>query len=132
MILSMQHFLFNNIYGEEQTYKLFKQAGFDGIDFSFNKLGNGTAIDLENHVEKAKETKRLLDKYGLVCNQSHAPFAFKFGEQMDENNKNFLDIVKSFEYASIIGAKCVVVHAVKMPVGEDFIEYNYDDFRAYR
>lgn len=130
MILSMQHFLFNNIYGEEQTYKLFKQAGFEGIDFSFNKLGNGTAIDLENHVEKAKETKRLLDKYGLACNQSHAPFAFKFGEQMDENNKNFLDIVKSFEYASIIGAKCVVVHAVKMPVGEDFIEYNYKYYKT--
>ena len=92
MLLTMEHFQFRNIYGEEKTFKLFKEAGFDGIDFSFNALGNGTAMDLENHIEKAKETKRLLEEYNLVCNQSHAPFGFKFGEQMDESNKNFLDM----------------------------------------
>lgn len=130
MILSMEHFPFRNIFGEEQTFKLFKEAGFEGVDYSFNALGNGTAIDLENHIEKAKETKRLLDKYILACNQAHAPFAFKFGEQMDESNKNFSDVVKSFEYASIIGAKGVVVHAIKMPIGEDFIGYNYKYYKA--
>ena len=130
MILSMENFFYQNVFGQEETFKHYKEAGFDGIDFSFNALGNGTAIDLENHIEKAKETKRLLEKYGLVCNQAHAPFAFKYGEEMNESNKNFLDIVKSFEYASIIGVKGVVVHAIKTPVGEDFINYNYEFYKS--
>ena len=81
-MLSMEHFLFRNVFGEEKTFDLFKKAGFDGVDFSFNMLGNGTAINLDNHIEKAMESKRLLDKYNLICNQSHAPFAFKFGEEI--------------------------------------------------
>lgn len=130
MILSMEHFLFRNKFGEEQTFKMFKEAGFDGIDFSFNMLGNGTSIELDNHVERAKESKRLLDKYELICNQAHAPFGFKFGEEMAESNNNFIHIIKSFEYACIIGAKCVVVHAIKVPTGEDFISYNYQYYKS--
>ena len=130
MILSMEHFPFRNIYGEEQTFKMFKQAGFEGVDYSFNMLGNGTAIDLENHVEKANETKRLLEKYGLACNQAHAPFAFKYGDEMCENNKNFSDLIKTFEYASIIGVNGIVVHAIKVPAGVDFISYNYEYYKT--
>ena len=129
MILSMQDFHFRNIYGQEETFKMNKNAGFEGIDFSFNMLGNGTAIDLDNHIEKANESKRLLKKYGLVCNQGHAPFSLKYGEELSEGNKNFLDVVKSLEYASIIGAKRVVVHAIKVPMGEDFITYNYKYYK---
>ena len=40
MILSMQDFHFRNIYGQEETFKMYKNAGFEGIDFSFNMLGN--------------------------------------------------------------------------------------------
>ena len=130
MILSMEHFFLRDQFGEENTFKLFKQVGFEGVDYSFNALGNGTAIDLENHIEKAKESKRLLDKYNLICNQAHAPFAFKFGEEMSEKNKNYFDVIKALEYASIIGAKCIVVHAIKVPVGEDFISYNYEYYKS--
>ncbi len=130
MLLSMEHFLFRSKFSEEETFSLFQKVGFEGVDFSFNALGNGTAMDLEDHIEKAKETKRLLEKYHLVCNQAHAPFAFKFGEEMSVNNKNYSDIVKSMEYASILGAKYIVVHAVKMPLGEDFIQYNYEYYKS--
>ena len=94
MILSMEHFPVRAKFGEEQTFKMLKDAGFSGVDYSFNAWGDGTSIDLENHIEKAKETKRLLDKYGLVANQAHAPFFFKYGEEMSLENKNFLDIFR--------------------------------------
>lgn len=126
----MEHFLFQAKFGEEEAFKLFKQAGFEGIDYSFNVSVNGTAIDLENHIEKAKNSKLLLRKYNLVCNQAHAPFAFKFGEELSNANKNYADIVKSLEYASIIGAKHIVVHTVKVPAGEDFISYNYKYYKS--
>ena len=130
MILSMEHFPIRAKFGEEQTFKMLKDAGFSGVDYSFNAWGDGTSIDLENHIEKAKETKRLLEKYGLVANQAHAPFFFKYGEEMSLENKNFLDIVRSFEYASIIGVKGVVVHSIKLPDGVDFFEYTTKYYKA--
>lgn len=130
MILSMEHFPFRLKFGEEQAFKLFKDAGFDGVDYSFNDMGNGVSIDLENHMEKAKETKRLLEKYGLVCKQAHAPFEFKYGDEMNERNKNFFNIVRAFEYAAYIGAKGIVVHAIKVPNGVDFLQYNYNYYKA--
>lgn len=99
--------------------------------YCFNALGNGEAIDLENHIEKANASKALLDKYGLVCNQARAPFVFKYGEEMSENSKNYADVVKSLEYGSILGAKCIVVHAVKVPAGEDFTNYNYKYYKSF-
>lgn len=130
MNITIENFPFRDKFGDKKAFEMIKNAGFDGVDFSFNAKGDGTSIDLENHLEKAVETKRLLEKYGLKCNQAHAPFAFKYGDKLDESNKNFLDIVRSFEYASIIGAKIVVVHAVKLPSDVDFFVYNYNYYKA--
>lgn len=126
MILSMSHAVICVKFGEEETFRLFNQVGFTGVDYSFCDRG----LDFENYIEMAKETKRLLDKYNLVCNQAHAPYNFSYGESMDESSKNFLDIVRCFEYAQIIGAKVVVVHAVKLPPEVDFYDYNYKYYKA--
>ena len=36
MILSMEHFPVRAKFGEEQTFKMLKDAGFSGVDHSFN------------------------------------------------------------------------------------------------
>ncbi|MBQ9734950.1 MAG: sugar phosphate isomerase/epimerase [Clostridia bacterium] len=133
MNITIENFPFRDKFGDEKAFKMIKDAGFDGVDFSFNALdsdGNWGSIDLSNHISTAKEQKKMLTDCGLSCTQAHAPFAFKYGEKMDESNKNFLDIVRSFEYASIIGAKIVVVHAVKLPPDVDFFVYNYNYYKA--
>ena len=129
MILSMENFPFRAKFGEEEAFRLFKEAGFEGVDYSFNNE-DGSAIELDDHIQKAKETKRLLDKYDLICNQAHAPFEFKYGDEFTPSNKNFYNLIRTFEYGAIIGTKAVVVHAIKVPNDVDFLEYNYNYYKA--
>ena len=129
MLLTMEHFPLRLRFGEEKAFEMMKIAGFDGVDYSFCGF-SGEAVGLENHVEGAKETKRLLEKYGLVVRQAHAPFVFRYGDEMSVENKDFLDIVKSFEYASIIGCEHVVVHSLKMPNMDEFFDYNYTYYKS--
>lgn len=130
MKLTIEHFPFREKFGEEKAFEMLSSVGFDGVDYSFNNTGKGAAIDLEKHVESAKRTRKLLDKYGLVANQAHAPFAFQFGEAMDESNKNYKDMIRTIESCSIIGIKILVVHAVKVPKGGDFFTYNYRYYKS--
>ena len=76
-MLSMEHFLFRNVFGEEKTFDLFKKAGFDGVDFSFNMLGNGTAINLDNHIEKAN-TKRAKNYLNTIKSVRNSLTLFQF------------------------------------------------------
>ena len=132
-------------FGEEKGLELIKQAGFDCVDFTFV---DPPRLD-DTYLEQAKQTKALLDKIGLICNQAHAPFrSFKYGQAMDCSNPHFLEIVRSLEYASIIGAKHIVVHGVRVPSAfgndisnpayrlyscfgtEESLAYNYDFFKS--
>lgn len=130
MSITIENFTLRQKFGEEQALKIIKDAGFDGVDYSFNDDGKGKSIDLSNHIEKAREVKGYLDKYGLVCKQSHAPFAFSFEDELSIENENFSDMVKTFEFASIIGCEIVVVHSIKLPPEEDFYKYNYNYYKA--
>lgn len=135
MILSIENFLFREKFGEELALKMIKEAGFNGVDYSFNchnEDGTWGSIDLSEHKKTALQVKALLGKYGLICNQSHAPFYFKYGEKMNLSEKSFSDVVRSIEFASIIGAKSIVIHAIKVPEGVDFLTYNYDYYKAYQ
>ncbi|MBE5733914.1 MAG: sugar phosphate isomerase/epimerase [Clostridiales bacterium] len=133
MILSIENFLFREKFGEEIALKMIKDAGFGGVDYSFNNHnqdGSWGAIDLTERKKVALQIKSLLDKYGLKCNQSHAPFYFEYGDKMDLEEKSFLDLVHSIEVASIIGAKIIVIHAIKVPNGVDFYDYNHSFYKA--
>ncbi|MBE5743680.1 MAG: sugar phosphate isomerase/epimerase [Clostridiales bacterium] len=130
MSITIENFTLRQKFGEEQALKIIKDAGFDGVDYSFNDDGKGKSIDLSNHIEKAREVKSYLDKYGLVCKQSHAPFSFSLCDELSLENKNFSDLIKSFEFASIIGCKIVVVHSICLPPEIDFFEYNYNYYKA--
>ena len=117
--------------GEEETLKMIKNAGFEGVDYSFHELderGEWNAINLDDHVNKAKTVKSLLEKYGLVCNQAHAPFCFKYGDKI--GGKKFNDIVSSMEFAAVLGAKVIVVHAIKVPPLVSFTDYNLNFYKA--
>ena len=129
MLITIENFPFTNKFGEK-GFEIIKEAGFDGVDFSFNALGNGTAIDLESHLQTAKKTKELLDRIGLKCNQAHAPFTFKYGDDMNESNKDYRNVVRAIEYSAVIGAKIIVVHAIKVPLGVNFFDYNYTYYKS--
>lgn len=71
--------------GEEKTLEYMGKAGFDGWDFSMFSMCRynwGTGCLLENdhplasgqYLAFARKLKRIGLDYGIVCNQSHAPF----------------------------------------------------------
>ena len=129
MKITIEHFTMRSRFGEETALKMIKDAGFDGVDYSFNE-GNGQAIDLSDHVKKAKAVKKILDDAGLFCSQAHAPFGLKYGVKFNMQDKQFADTVKSIEFSAVLGVKELVVHSILMPDNSDFFDYNYDFYKS--
>ena len=119
---------------DDETFQLIKEAGFDGVDYSFftkKCLGDSwVGLETDDYLSTAKEIKRLLDKHGLVCAQAHAPFNFAYTDDMSLSCKNYLDVVNSIKMAALIGASTIVVHAIKTPADVDFFEYHYKFYKS--
>ena len=63
MKVTIENFPFRDKFGDKRAFEMIKNAGFDGVDFSFNALdadGNWGSIDLSNHLNTAKEQKKML------------------------------------------------------------------------
>ena len=125
MLLSIDTSSLRNIFDDETALKMIKEAGFDGVDYSmFYATAERDMLD-DNYIEKAYKVKELLKELGLVCNQAHAPFSFGLSNKFDLSDYEYLRIVRSLEFASIINAKNIVVHAIKNDIPEDFDFENY-------
>ena len=110
MLVSSPIELLDERIGEREAIKVLKDAGFEAFDMSLFRMikkDNGYYTD-EDYIERATALREYIDEIGIVCNQSHAPFPSSFGDERDE--WIFGQIVKSMEIASILGAKCIVVH----------------------
>lgn len=126
-------------FGDLKAFKMIKEAGFDGIDMTFPKISCGQKIEdslyyNNDYLNYAKALRIELDRLGLNCIQAHAPVCFKYGDEFLEANDNYRLIVRSIEFASLLGAKHIVVHAIGVPDGIDLIEYNrlfYTSFIPY-
>ena len=130
MKISMEHFPIRAKFGEEKALTMIKEAGFDAVDYSFNQLGNGTPIDLSDHIKKAEKLRKTLDALSLSCTQAHAPFGLPYGMKFDLTDRHFADTVRSFEFAAVLGVKQVVVHSIDVPVNTDFTLYNLAFYQA--
>ncbi len=119
--------------GEEESYRLIKEAGFDGVDLQCIDKKDSDIL-LNHHREEAEKTRQLLEKYGLICNLAHAPFRkMYYGMSFDLSEPIYKEVVNSIEYAAIAGAKMVVVHGIRTPLGPNSrqsLEYNCDLFRS--
>lgn len=137
MRLLVENFELIKKLGEEEALRLIREAGFDGIDYSY--YWSKDIVDLlgENYREYAKYVKGLLEKYNLVCPQAHAPFDLCYGEQFNESEPHYLEIVRAMESASILGVKNIVVHAISIPDDVSDVsleEYNlafYNSLKPY-
>lgn len=132
MNLAVEAYILMEEFGEERAFAEIKKAGFDAVDYSFYWWSEEKTMLTEDYLKKAEKTCENLRKAGLVCNQAHAPFAFQYGEEMDLSCRNYLDIVRSMEYASVIGAKHIVVHGIKVPEGADTEECFAYNCRYYK
>ncbi len=110
MLVSAPIELLDTRLGEREAIMLLKEAGFKAFDMSLFLMknpDNGYYTD-DDYFERATALREYIDKIGMVCNQSHAPFPSSFGDERDE--WMFKRIVAAMEIASILGAKVIVVH----------------------
>lgn len=74
-----------NFVGEEKAIEYIAKAGFDAWDFSMFAmckydwgskalLENNHPLTSNNYLAFARRLKKIGNDYGIVCNQSHAPF----------------------------------------------------------
>lgn len=111
MLLSTQNRDLLNMFGFEKAVTLLKNAGYDAYDMSLFEMftdAENCPLNKEDYRDVAKKMRSFADSIGLPCNQAHAPFSSSKGDEKDE--WRFETIVRSMEIASILGAKCIVVH----------------------
>jgi len=131
MLLAMESYHTWKTLGIEGAVRALKEAGFDAVDWSFYWDAK-KAFCGEDYLEKAQEVKDALEKYGLKCNQAHAPFDMTYEKPWDDSCFDYLAIRRSIEAASIIGAKHIVVHGLRAPEGSVSKQSILENARYFR
>ena len=131
MVLSTQSFYLSERLGEMTAIKVFKQAGYDAIDFSmFTNLSQPEhPLSQDNYRAYARQMRDVADENGIIFNQAHAPFPTYIEGQAAYNEKTYAGIIRAMEISSILGASIVVVHPVYLPDPAAKKELNLDIFR---
>ncbi len=106
MLLSTQTGTVFAAYGIDKGIELYKEAGYDALDFSFMDPKYYSSERTKDYFE---EIRKKSEECGLCFNQAHAPFHSSFADE-EATKQRFKDIVKSIEYASYLGIKNIVVH----------------------
>lgn len=120
-----------NRFGDKKVFETFRHVGFDCVDYSFNEIESLRTLLDEDYVAKAYQTRQWMDEAGIVCNQTHAPFRFQYGQKQDCSEPNYRDVVRSMEFSAILGAPHIVIHAVTPPDSIDIFEYNRAYYRSF-
>lgn len=97
------------IVGEHKAVELCAKAGFDGWDFSMftmrasQDVTNNHPLCGNQYLQLARELRKVGTDYGIVCNQSHAPFPV--------NRPEIRDVLKSaIECTAEAGGEICVIH----------------------
>lgn len=131
MKLSMEIYTVAERFGDMRAVELIKEAGFDAIDYSYYYKKECDEILGDGYRQYAQEFRAHMDRVGIACNQAHAPFSFKYGLRTDPSEGKYLSLIRALESASILGAKNIVVHAITVPEGVDFVEYNIAYYKSF-
>ena len=119
------------LFGNEKMVEMIRNAGFDAMDYSFYDVPENRSVLGENYREQALRLREVLDHFGLECNQAHAPHNMTDGEPLDLSSKKYREIVRSMEFAAILGAKNIIVHCIKRPAeGSDLFRSNYRFYKS--
>ena len=133
MKLSVETYIFRERFDDQTAIQMIKDAGFDAFDYSLYWMSDGKDMLGDDYRERALKLRSLADKIGISCNQAHAPFDFRYCDELNESNMAYCRLVRSIEIASILGAKNIIVHAIKEELPDDvsFEEYNRIFYRSF-
>lgn len=126
MKLSVETSVMGDRFGDEKAIEMIKNAGFDCFDYSMYWMSEENDILKDDYRERAEKLRKKSDELNIECNQAHAPFEIEKDDEFSVLNEAYKRLVRSIEVASIMGAKNIIVHAIKTDTcrGEDFYELN--------
>lgn len=130
MKLSVELYTLAQRFGDFKAIEIAKKAGFDAIDYSYYYDKNCEAVLGDGYKEYAQKIREHLDNVGMLCNQAHEPFSFRYGMEKSLDEQNYLWLIRSMESASILGAKNIIVHSITVPEGVNFEEYNIEYYKS--
>ncbi len=130
MKLSVELYTLSQRLGDLAAIDMVKNTGFDAIDYSYYWNNENEEILGDNYKEYASNLRKYMDEVGIVCNQAHAPFSLSYGCRFDETDETYLRLIRAIESASILGAENIIVHALTVPKGVDFVDYNIEYYRS--
>lgn len=106
MLLSSNMIRIHNTFGIRETFSVFKQCGFEAIDFNndvseycSDEHGEDFYRELANHAEEVR----------IAISQAHAPFPSSCDDE-EKNAEIFKRIVTGMKNAAALGAPMIVVH----------------------
>ena len=112
--------------GEEKAVELIGKAGFDAWDFSMmdmavydwetNKIKDVPhPLNQSQYLKFVRELKKIGEAYGMVCNQSHAPFP---------SDRMPMDVLKRcIECTAEAGGRICVIHPIALESAEVNTEF---------
>ena len=118
--------------GIDEGAKLLKEIGFDAVDMSYYYEASEFFLG-EDYKEKARDVKNAFEKYGLICNQAHAPIECYFGMAHDDTAPEYVRLKRALESAAIIGVKHIVVEGTEVPKPHTSylnLDYNYEFYKG--
>lgn len=129
MIISTDNSVIRYAFGDKESIRLCREAGFTGIDYSlFRMKPENDILNLPDDERKALayELRNYAEKIGMSFPQAHADFALRYGEGKD--SLNYHNLMRSLEFASWMGIPQIVVHTVKygIPTDADFDVFEYN------
>jgi len=116
MILSTQTDVLARCFGYVESVKILAEAGYDAIDFSmFGMERPDHFLNTPEALETIREIRRTADECGIVFNQAHAPFPSRIIGRDDYNETIQPALIRSIEYAGILGAGIIIIHPISIP-----------------
>ena len=106
MLLSSNMIRIHTAFGIEETFSVFKQCGFEAIDFN-NDVSEYCSD--EHNEDFYRELARLAKDEGIAISQAHAPFPSSHTDE-EKSNEIFKKIVTGMKNAAALGAPIIVVH----------------------
>jgi sugar phosphate isomerase/epimerase len=120
MIISTDNSVMRYAFGDKESIRMCKEAGFDVIDYSLFKMQpENDILNLPDEERKALayDLRNYAEKIGISFPQAHSDFELKYGEGKD--HIHYHNLLRSLEFASWMGIPQIVVHTVKNGIPDD-------------
>jgi len=120
-------------WGGKRAVDLAAEAGFEGLDFSFNLCHSEIDWfgDKRQALAYGRELREYAEARGVPLIQAHAPFPHG-GPDCEERRREYSSkIHRAIEVCGVMGIPVIVVHPLKPLTDEDIVEFNVAYYKQF-